>query len=227
MSSDILDGLMDEQPVPRHRKWIQRLIIVIALIEFVLAALLFLMMQTTGEPFLHGDQPGIYWLQLYAPDILNTVTQINCILIFLVGIMILGMQRLDTILFLLIAAIVIIAILTLLGPQTSSLVDFSEIRESRQFVHHTSLNTGGTVYQAAGVLTTYTAFMDCLNDNCSDYSFRPILFQCDRWGIMCRAIYHGADTPKTDEPPMSRLDISDGSIMFTVDGNIVWGYPDE
>jgi hypothetical protein len=211
------------EQLPCHRR--TRAALIASLIVAAAAgAAFFLILTTTGDAFVRGEASGIYWLYVNRLQTLLVLSLIACgavwLAMMLPGVIIDGINLLERVLLSIVAVIFYIATLTLLGPQVSDV--------SIQYVHEASIKTDTKVYQSGGILTHwFMAGISQALDYTPDpepvyaYKYQPIVFECDRWGVICRTIYHGPDQ-RYVAPPDTTLTTDGGTISLIVNGEAIW-----
>jgi hypothetical protein len=223
--------LMSEEAVKRPLNRLTRVALIASLAVAVLAgATFFLTLMTTGDAFVQGKVSGVYWLYANKEQTISLLIFMTCgalwFALMLPGVIVEGIALLERMLLTMGVAVVCIALLTLMGPSIGD--------QRIEYVQHTDLKTDQAVYRSGGVLTTNTmaGIAAALHDSPEPepvyaYSFRPLVFRCDRWGIICHTTYQGADTPKSDEPPLSTLRSDGSTINLVIDGQTVWTHPEK
>jgi hypothetical protein len=221
---------MSEQAThPNRERWTRALLILLALIEFAIAAISLVLMHTTGAGFVEGGQTGIYSLELIRGDVLNALVQINCVIMIVAlifpGMLLPAMPLLERVIVRVIVGIIYIATLTLTGPNISDV--------GVEYVHSSTLKTDRATYHSGGVLTHWfmAGIADALNDDpdkepAKPYDYQPVIFQCDSRSIFCHAIYHG-QTQRYTDPPATTLTTDGTTISLLVEGEEVWRFTEK
>jgi hypothetical protein len=169
------------------------------------------------EAFFTGDQAGVYWLIGidWSPFALGMTCIISAWIAFA---LLIPMQWLERLLITVIALFLIIGVLTLLGPQISEYYVHTDSIRTTEGIYH----TGHVVMWAGSCPAIHTG-----RDACIDaYRYIPVVFRCDTFGLVCRAMYHASEqivSGGLENHPTSTLTLTNnGTIHLLIDGDVIW-----
>jgi hypothetical protein len=166
------------------------------------------------EAFFEGTFSGVYWLVINHDGILSTLSFVWYAAGWLVIMFSFYGRWFERILLSVLWLIVGCGILTFSGPEMYS-----------GYTHNTSLSTSNAVYHAGG---KYSGDAICPPigpiEECSHFGYESVVYECDRLGFMCHAIYHG-DTRRYNDyhrPPISTFTTDGTTIALNLNGTLIW-----
>jgi hypothetical protein len=205
---------MSEQP-PVSRWHTLRKVLLIALISIgFLAAIGFMLgIAPPHEAFFDGTLNGAYWLVINHEGIQVTLSFVWYAAGWLAIMLSFYGKWLERLQLSVLWLIVGCGVLTFSGPEMYS-----------GYIHNTSIATSDAVYHAGGK-NSGDAICPPIGpvEECSHFGYEPVVFECDRLGFMCHAIYHGEIRRYNDyhRPPTSKLTHDGRTLHLTIYGNVV------
>jgi hypothetical protein len=184
----------------------------------LLTGISFIMISTLNrEAFFAGSMSSIYWLIVDNSLLLIVLGTISYIATWL-AIALWYPEWPERILLAVIWLILGCGILTFLGPPIGETYTHTDSIRTRDGVYHT------------GYTAMWWGSCPALNtgDDCTDvYRYTPVVFRCDPFGLVCRAIYFGEDqviSGEREDLPAGTFTLDGSTISLLVDGDIVWEY---
>jgi hypothetical protein len=165
--------------------------------------------------FFAGAESGIYWLHAATGE---TVLPLGfvCVIAGVIAVnLIHDLGWVERILLSGFWLIVLIAFLTILGPDVMT------------YTHSDAVLTREGMYYSGGT-TDFEGICPTLGP-CTDatYLYIPVVFKCGYFGIWCRAIYHGPVSKYIGlgNSPATTFSRDGNTVSLLVDGNVLWENP--
>jgi hypothetical protein len=167
--------------------------------------------------FFAGSESGIYWLYVASSETV-LILGLVCVIAGVIAVnLIHNLGWVERILLCVFWLIVLVAFLTLLGPDVIT------------YTHTDTALTREGIYYSGG--STDFRGVCPLFGPCTDitYLYTPVIFKCGYAGFWCRAIYHGAvwEYVGLDNSPTTTFSREGSTISLLVDGDVVWEHPVE
>jgi hypothetical protein len=174
------------------------------------------MLTNTGA-FFAGEQASLYWLIVGASIQLFTLAAICSISAWFILMLLTNIGCYERLLLSVLWVVIASLILTFIAPSYPGF----------HYQHSDSLKTPEHTYYV-GEEMSFEGICSIAGPECfGDYLYKPIVFQCGRFGLWCHAIFHGPERKfaSPGHPPASTFTLDATIIRLLVDGDVMWTHP--
>jgi hypothetical protein len=188
-----------------------------AIVALLTGALCLIKLFTNTAKFVAGDQSSIYWLVVADPNDLFILGAVCCVAIWIALLLVNNIGWTERIAITVLMLLFGCGLLTLMGPHIGPI-----------YTHRDSMGTPSAQYHT-GDQIAWAGSCPPIGTDCDErYLYTHIVFRCDPFGFVCRAIYHGEEqmiSGEREDIPTGTFVANDSTISLLVDGEVVWEYP--